>query len=329
MTISLKFLIEAAEKRGWAVDRIDADRGFAIFQPPDEEPIVVRNSITELSTALAFSIATYKYTAQLFAKRVGFHVADSVAINEDTKPAEELLERYKRVVVKPMDAAHGEAVATNVTTKANLDLAIKQAHAANVKSWSVVVQQYCSGKDYRLIVLEDKVIAAIERVPFSLIGDGVHTIAELVQQQFTELHAREDSQILKMELREEEVFAALAPIKPTDTLEKDKVITAQSVANLSRGGEAIDVTGKVHPTVEAQSVAFAKLVGLGFCAVDVLSSDISQDPEVAGTVFIEANVAPGFRGHYYPKTGESQDIAGQVLDAIIRKRHLQKTENNV
>lgn len=327
MTITIKFYIEAALKKGWKFEWVDEYRNVAIFYPPGEEPILIRNNVTELATAVGSTVSSLKATTTELAKQVGFDVPETIVIEEDetAQKAVPLLKSSGRLVVKPMDAAYGDGISANVVSRDMLQVAIDRARHHNIKSTGVVVQEYCEGRDFRLFILRGKLVAAIERVPLVLVGDGKSTIDDLLTDKIKSLSEREDNKVKPVKVEKTEILAHLSKHHETDVLASGERLVAQGVANLSRGGEAIDVTDEVNQDVTDLAIKLAQLLRMDMCAVDVLSDDIGKPPKEASTKFIEVNVAPGFRGHYYPAVGQKRELAPLILDAIVARRHEQKT----
>lgn len=265
MTTTIEHYLRAAQDKNWSYEWLDEKRNIIIFYPPGEKPIIIRNNVTELSSAIGSVISTYKASATILAKKVGFQVPDTITIEHDASLGSSavLLDKHKRIVVKPMDAAFGKGVSLNVTDSDGLRVAIEKARANNVKSKAVIAQEFCEGRDFRLLYLSGKIIAAIERVPGK-----------------------------------------------------------SGIANISQGGRSMDVTGRVHPAYTTLIASLAEMLALDICGVDILAQDIAMSPSEGCAYFIEVNFAPGFKGHYHPDEGDIQDVAPQILDAIIRKRHL-------
>lgn len=321
MTITIKSYIEAVKAKGWEYEWLDKERYTIIVYPPGEQPILIRNNVTELGSAIGTNLANLKYDSTLLASKVGFRVPKTIVIEGTESPlnGEDLLKETGRIVVKPMDAAYGDGISTNVRTAEELKSAVELARQHCVVSEAVVVQEYCEGRDFRLFMLAGQLVAAIERVPLMLEGDGVHTISQLIDKKIIELEAKDDNKIKPIKINRDQLIET-QKLESGKILDVGEVLSVQGVANLSKGGFAIDITDIVNEKLVILAKALAELMSLDMCAVDVLSNDISKDPDVANTVFIEINAAPGFRGHYYPAIGKRRELAAMILDAIVSKR---------
>ena len=222
------------------------------------------------------------------------------------------------VVVKPYNGNHGRAVAIHLTDDEQVRAAFR---AAQEVSRSVIVESYITGDDHRMVVVNGRLVAVAKRVPGHVVGDGAHTIEELVA-------------IVNSDPRRgvghEKVLTRIEFDAQADRLLADKGYTRQTVpgagemvflrstGNLSTGGTAIDVTDLVHPDNEEMAVRTVKAIGLDVGGVDFLSPDITVSYKENGAAICEVNAAPGFRMHVAPSEGKPRDVAGAVLDMLFQ-----------
>ena len=221
------------------------------------------------------------------------------------------------VVVKPQDGNQGRGVATNLSTRQQVVAAYA---AARKEGESVLVEKFALGHDYRLLVVGDRVVAAARREPASVLGDGVHSVAQLVElanadPRRGEHHATVLSKI-KLDAIAEAVLADQG-FTPHATPPAGCVVLIRRNANLSTGGTAIDVTERVHPAVAAAAVDAAKIVGLDVAGIDVVAQDISRPLSEQGGVIVEVNAAPGLRMHLEPSVGISRPAGKAIVDALF------------
>ena len=181
-----------------------------------------------------------------------------------------------------------------------------------------LVQKPVKGKDNRVVVLDDKVISAYERIPLNVIGDGVSTISTLLgekQNQFfvsgRDTRIRFDDPRIRNKLKHQKMTMRSIPPKGV-------VVYLLDNANLSTGGDSVDVTDHVHPLFRKLSVEITRNMGLRLCGVDfMIDGDITQKPKKYWV--LEINAAPGL--DHYSKTGMKQkqiveDLYLQVLISI-------------
>lgn len=221
------------------------------------------------------------------------------------------------VVVKPQDGNQGRGVALNLYTREQVVTAYA---AAREESRSVIVEQFAEGEDYRVLVIGKELIAASRRYPAHVIGDGVHTIQELVAEKNRDPRRAADHAAALSRIRIDAVaLAVLAEqgVTPESIPEKDRMILIRRNANLSTGGTAVDCTAEVHPTICAAAVEAAQMVGLDICGLDMIAPDITQPLSPKNGVIIELNARPGLRMHLYPSEGEARPVGKAVIDTMF------------
>ena len=221
------------------------------------------------------------------------------------------------VVVKPCDGNQGKGVSLNLDTPA----AVAEAYRlARCYSSRIMVEKYITGRHYRLLVVAGRLIAAARRLPAQVCGDGISTIARLVEQVNADPrrgigHARP---LTRIEL-DRETLAVLAR-QGKNILSRpargEKVLLREN-ANLSTGGTAWDVTFKVHPANALLAERAAAAIGLDVAGIDLVAPDIASPVNAGKGAVIEVNAAPGIRMHLYPSMGRGRNVAEPVLDMLF------------
>jgi cyanophycin synthetase len=221
------------------------------------------------------------------------------------------------VVVKPLDANHGRGVSLDLKTDDEVRVAFERAreHAR-----SVIVENFLTGFDHRMLVVGDELVAVSKRVPGHVVGDGEHTIAQLVDIVNSDPrrgigHEKVLTRI-ELDAQAERLMAAKNVTKQT-VLPRGEVFFLRGTGNLSTGGTAIDLTDVVHPDNREMAIRAAKAIGLDVCGVDFITSDVTQSYRDAGGGICEVNAAPGFRMHVAPTEGKPRDVAGPVMDMLF------------
>ncbi|HJT51887.1 MAG TPA: cyanophycin synthetase [Nitrosospira sp.] len=222
------------------------------------------------------------------------------------------------VVVKPQDGNQGRGVGVNLVSREQVEAAY--AVAAGVSS-KVMVERYIPGHDYRMLVVGNKLIAAARREPPQVIGDGVHSVKELVEQINSDPRRGEGHVNALTKIHVDEI--ALAHLA-TQCIDAESVppegvrVVLRNNANLSTGGTATDVTDDVHPEFAARIVAAAQMIGLDICGVDVVCARVSQPLEGQGAI-IEINAAPGLRMHLHPSFGKGRAVGEAIIASMFKK----------
>lgn len=220
------------------------------------------------------------------------------------------------LVTKPINGNHGKGATTNINNWEDLKIGFD---AAKQYSRSVIVEKFISGYDHRILVINYKFVAAAKRTPACVIGDGKHTIQELID-------------IVNSDPRRgyghEKVLTAIKVDHFTNQILEDKGFTLDTVlvdgyelllkptANISTGGTAEDITDHVHPSNIFMCERIARIIGLDICGIDIMTPDLSVPITENGGAVLEVNAAPGFRMHLEPTTGIARNVAEPVIDML-------------
>ncbi len=220
------------------------------------------------------------------------------------------------LVLKPLDGNHGRGQTINVQ---DWETAKEGLVYAQTISHKVIVERYVTGFDYRVLVINHKMVAAARRVPAHIVGDGSATIQELIdlenqnprrgyghENALTEINVDKDTLELLDKL---EYSLETVP-------QKGETIYLKSTANLSTGGTSIDVTDMVHPENITMCERISKIIGLDVCGIDIMAENLTQPLKESGGVILEVNAAPGFRMHLAPSEGLPRNVAGPVVDML-------------
>lgn len=175
------------------------------------------------------------------------------------------------------------------------------------------------GSDFRFLVVGNKMVAAARRELPQVIGDGVHSVRELVAQVNSDPRRGEGHATSLTKIRFDEIaLACLAAqgLQADSVPAKGARVQLRNNANLSTGGSATDVTDDVHPDMAANAVAAAQMVGLDVCGVDVVCDSVHHSLQEQGGGVIEVNAAPGLRMHLQPSFGKGRAV-GEAIVAMM------------
>ena len=223
------------------------------------------------------------------------------------------------VVVKPLDANHGRGVSINLVEDEQVATAFEVA-LESASGRSVLVESFIEGMDHRMLVVNNELVAVAKRVPGHVVGDGRHTISELVDivNEDPRRGIGHEKVLTRLELdHQARRLMEKGGVTEDTVLPEGEVFYLRSTANLSTGGTAIDMTDVVHPDNREMAVRAIQAVGLDVGGVDFLSSDITQSYKDVGGAIVEVNAAPGFRMHVAPSEGEARDVSGKVMDMLF------------
>ena len=221
------------------------------------------------------------------------------------------------VVTKPYNGNHGRGISIHLTTDEEISAGFI---AAREHSRSVIVENFITGDDHRLLVVNGELIAATRRTPGHVVGDGKQTIAQLLEtvNQDPRRGIGHEKILTRIEL---DAQAQMMMDRMNYTAESvppaDEIVYLRSTANLSTGGTATDVTDIIHPDNRDMAVRAIRAIGLDVGGVDFLSSNIAESYRIIGGGICEVNAAPGFRMHVSPSEGTPRDAAGPVIEMLF------------
>ncbi len=220
------------------------------------------------------------------------------------------------IVLKPLDGNHGKGASINVNSWED---ALAGLEFAKKYSRRVIVEKFITGHDFRILVIDNKMVAAAQRVPANIVGDGQHNVQQLID--FTNTDPRRGyghENVLTEITVDRDTTDLLA--KKGYTLEtvptKGEIVYLKSTANLSTGGTSIDITDMIHPENIFLAERIARVIGLDVCGIDIMAKNLTQPLKETGGVVLEVNAAPGFRMHLAPSEGLARNVAAPVIDML-------------
>lgn len=275
-----------------------------------------RATMTEKTSSIAVDIAGNKEETKRLLQEQAIPVAKGITISSAEGVDEAIRKVGFPLVFKPLDGNHGRGISINIR---NREDAVAAYEFASRISRRVIVERYVTGYDFRVLVIDNKMVAAALRDPANVKGDGTSTIQQLIDIENTDP---------RRGYGHENVLTLITVDRDTlDLLEKkgytlDTVPAAgekvfvKSTANLSTGGTSVDVTDLVHPQNVFICERISKIIGLDICGIDIMAQNLTQPLTETGGVILEVNAAPGFRMHIAPSEGLPRNVAGHVIDML-------------
>lgn len=318
---STQSLVDEAKRRDIPYIRLNEQSlvqfGWGVYQQR------IQATVSSATRHIAVSIASDKDLTKQLLHNVGIPVPQGrqVSYLEDALGAAR--EVGYPVVVKPLDGNHGRGISVNLTTAEQVEAAFNEAKEV---SRYVIIEKFIPGKDHRILVINDQVVAVSERVPANVIGDGKHTIQELVdivnldpqrgvahEKVLTRIHI--DALVL-------ELLARSGYSLETVPAEGEQVFL-RTTANMSTGGTSIDRTDEIHYDNMEVAIRAVKVIGLDVGGVDMVIPDISRsiyepyEDGHGGGAIVEVNAAPGFRMHVHPGEGKARNVARPMISMLF------------
>ena len=225
------------------------------------------------------------------------------------------------LVIKPVDGNHGRGITVDINSLKEALVAFAHAKESS-RSGVIIVEKFITGDDYRLLVINNQLVAAAIRTPAHVGGNGKSTIQELIDEVNSDPrrgygHEKVLTQITTNELTKTLIKDAGYTLD--SVLPEDERLILKDTANLSTGGTAEDVTDIVHPANVSMAERISKIIDLDICGIDIMTSDITKPLSDTGGAVLEVNAGPGFRMHLAPTTGLPRNVAAPVIDKLFPK----------
>jgi cyanophycin synthetase len=307
-------IVKEAERRGIPWMRLGNNSmiqlGYGANQMRFQATMTCKTSV------LAVDIACNKKRTKEMLDMAGIPVPKGTICNNENDLKSIINDFGFPLVIKPLDGNQGKGATININ---NWTEAVGALLHAQTYSKEVIVERYIKGFDFRVLVIDNKYVAAAKRIPAHVKGNGIDTIKYLIEAVNSDPkrgngHGNVLTKI-KVDRDTEEMLQKYGYTLQTVPY-VDEIVFLKSTANLSTGGCSVDVTDEIHPDNIALAERVAKVIGLDICGIDIMAESLSVPLLETGGAVIEVNAAPGFRMHLAPTMGQPRNVAAPVVDML-------------
>ena len=307
-------IVEEARRRGIPVRRLN---NYSLVQLGLGRNLHrIQATLTDRTSAIGVEIAQDKDDTKRVLENIGLPVPKGDVARTVEGAIEIAGEIGYPVILKPLAANHGRGISGRIADDAQL----REAWAFSSSYGSrIVVEQFAEGRDHRVLVVNGRVVAAAERVPAHVLGDGRQTVRQLIEVGNRDIRRGVGhTKILTRLPGDRATVEFLAKSDRTlDTVPaRNEFVALRQTANLSTGGTSIDRTDEMHPDNVTACEMAAGVVGLDIAGIDILTPDISVPFRENNSVIIEVNAGPGIRMHTHPAEGQPRNVAAPILDML-------------
>lgn len=320
LELSTQLLLKAAVKRGIKFKLIDRDENFVLLTKEDHNEYVKQATKTSLDSYSTVLIMENKIVTKEVLKQQGIRVPNGEAFGNlgDAMSAFDVY-RNKPIVIKPKSTNFGLGITIfdREYSKEDFQKAFEMAFRHDR---TVLLEEFMTGKEYRFLVMGDEVVGVLHRVPANVVGDGVHTIEQLVHEKNKDpLRGRGyKTPLEKIQLGEaEEMFLRNHSKSWGDIPQAGEVIYLRENSNISTGGDSIDFTDNIPDSYKNLAIQSAQAAGATFCGVDMMIDDIGEEAKDANYSIIEINFNPAIHIHCYPYQGKNRKADEKILDLLF------------
>jgi cyanophycin synthetase len=312
---STRAIVDAARRRRIPVKRLTPtgsllQLGYGVYQKR------IMASQTSDTSAIAVDICQEKPLTNSILRTVGISVPEGRTVKSADEAWEVAQDLGLPVILKPEAGNQGKGVMVNLRSEAEVRAAYE---VASQYRGDVLVERHIEGADYRLLVVDGKMVAAARRDPAQVVGDGKRTIAQLVEVANKDPRRRpgHSSSLTRIRLDDAaNVVLSQQGLTVESVPAAGQVVKLRQNCNLSTGGTAADVTDEVHPSNAHLAELAAQMLNLDIAGIDMLCKDIRRPLSEQGGAIVEVNAAPGLRMHLQPTQGLPRDVGGPIIDML-------------
>lgn len=277
----------------------------------------IQATVASTTSNIAVEIACDKEETKNILDAAGIPVPKGYIVYDEEDLEDAISRIGYPIVLKPVNGNHGRGATINI---GNWEEAKSALQAAKRISRAVICERFITGFDFRLLVINYKLVAAAKRTPACVTGNGKMTIQQLIDEVNSDPRRGYGHEKVLTAIKVDEMTLNILKDKGlelSDVLPDGEILYLKSTANLSTGGTATDITDLVHPYNVFMAERIARVVGLDICGIDIMAPDLTTSIRENGGAILEVNAAPGFRMHIAPTDGLPRNVAEPVIDMLF------------
>ncbi|SFZ90717.1 cyanophycin synthetase [Flaviramulus basaltis] len=310
-------IVEEAEARGIPWIRLNKYSLCQLGYGANQKRI--QATVTSETSSIGVELACDKEDTKFLLEQAQVEVPRGDIIRRESSLEESCKYVGYPLVIKPVDGNHGRGITVNINNYEDALVGFRNAKESS-RSGAIIVEKFITGQDYRLLVINNKLVAAALRTPAHVIGNGKSTVQELVDEVNKDPRRGYGHENVLTQITVNDLTKAIikdAGYALESVIPEGEMLILKDTANLSTGGTAEDVTDILHPANVSMAERISKIIDLDICGIDVMTTDITKPLSETGGAVLEVNAGPGFRMHLAPTKGLPRNVAGHVIDKLF------------
>lgn len=316
LELSTQILLRDSIKRGLDFEVLDLEDNFIKLSNYEKMEYVKQATKTSKDSYITIMMMENKVVTKKILERNGIRVPRG----EHYRDREQAILDYEKfkdssIVIKPKMTNFGIGI-TIFKEKFSVESYIEAIDIAFEHGDTVLVEEFISGKEYRFVVVGDKVCGILNRVPANVTGDGKSSIRVLVEEKNKDFLRGKGykTPLEKISLGKAEEMFLSSQGKDFEYIPSEgEVVYLRENSNISTGGDSVDYTDEIMDEYKQIAVAASKTVEARFCGVDIMIDDITEKPNEENHAIIELNFNPAIHIHCYPYVGKNRNLGEAVL----------------
>ncbi|NME68622.1 bifunctional glutamate--cysteine ligase GshA/glutathione synthetase GshB [Flammeovirga aprica] len=319
MELSTQLVLRESILRGVNFEIMDRTENFIKLDRLGKEEYVMQATRTSLDNYVSVLMMENKVMTKKVIENVGIRTPKGEQYTSVEKAKSDFVfYEGQSIVIKPKSTNFGLGISI---LKENQDKALfdRAIEIAFEHENSILIEEFVTGKEYRIFIINDEVVGILHRVPANVKGDGKSTVRELVIEKNKDpLRGKGyKTPLEKIALGEaEEMFLKTQGYDFDFVPLKDQIIYLRENSNISTGGDSIDYTDDIPDSYKKIAVEAAKALDVKITGLDMMIDDINEEATDDNYAIIEMNFNPAIHIHCYPYKGENRRLNAKVLDAL-------------
>ena len=312
---STSAIVNEVKSRGIPITRIGSDSVVRLGYGKNSR--LIESTLTDATSCICADISSNKQLTKMILSENKIKVPYGKVVYSELSAVYAANNIGYPVVIKPFDGNQGKGVFLNLDTEEAVKEAFKEASKF---STGIIVEKFITGRDYRVLVVGNKVSAVCERIPALVIGDGIHTINELVDIVNADENRGEDHEKALTKIKLDAIALSLLEkngMTINTVPEEGEIVKLRENGNISTGGTAFECSDIIHPDNAELAIQAANAIGIDIAGIDFVTEDISKSLFETGGAIVEVNTAPGIRMHLYPSKGTPRNVAKDIVDLLF------------
>ncbi|MPW26645.1 bifunctional glutamate--cysteine ligase GshA/glutathione synthetase GshB [Alkalibaculum sp. M08DMB] len=319
LELSTQIVIEEALNRGVAVEILDEKENFIRLRKGDKTEYIQQATKTSADPYIIPLIMENKQLTKLLLSEHSMSVPKGIEVNSLSQ-AIEIYPSFENmnIVIKPNTTNFGKGVFILDKSSSITEYRSSVIEALKFDS-TVLIEHFIKGKEYRFLIINNEVVAVLHRIPANVIGDGLHTIEELVfiKNQSPLRGKGYKTPLEKIELGKVEIAHLQKQNMDTSTIpSNNKIIYLRENSNVSTGGDSLDYTDEIHVGYKEIALKATSIIGAKICGIDIIIEDYNTEPSKDNYSIIELNFNPALHMHNYPYRGKNRHVEKKILDLL-------------
>lgn len=318
-----RLIVERALYRGWDMTGFKSNPAvFKVNIPGKTKPVFIFSASPPQMSYPASKIAKNKQITNCLLAEEGLPVPAELLINYDDKlnvdELENFINTYKKIVVKPLDAAHGKGITVNVESLGQMKDALTEANLSSDSS-SILAQEQVDGVDIRVVCINYEFVDSISRIPAQVVGDGENTIEKLITTTNNHPDRGENYKAKLNYIPIDKARQYLGDKKMQSTPKAGEKAQVIGVSNIGMGGERYNIKNQIPEFLKNMAIEASKTIGLPVCGVDFMVSRLPKPEDTIGDLrpkIIELNECPMLTMYDDINSPEQYDVIDKYLDCL-------------